>query len=82
MKLIIESLQKSLGKGWGPITVLHFFTDIGISIKPDLHVARTLEYIGISDFLGEIDESYRPNIDECMFCSPSNHFKRDPAITL
>lgn len=66
MKLIIESLQKSLGKGWGPITVLHFFTDIGISIKPDLHVARTLEYIGISDFLGEIDESYRPNIDECI----------------
>jgi len=66
MTSTVEKLKNSLGRGWGHTTVFHFFTDIGISIKPDLHVARTLNYIGISEFIAEIKDSYRPNQDECI----------------
>ena len=62
----IESMQQGLGKGWGHTTVFHFLTDIGISVKPDIHVARTLNFMGISKFIDDVKDSYRPNLEECI----------------
>ena len=44
----IRGLQREFGPGWGPITVLHFLTDLGLAVKPDLHLVRTMTTLGLS----------------------------------
>ncbi|SCA55414.1 hypothetical protein MTBPR1_100055 [Candidatus Terasakiella magnetica] len=44
---IVRNFSKEFGFLWGPITVCHFLTDCGLSVKPDLHMIRTLKYIGL-----------------------------------
>jgi hypothetical protein len=44
----IRGLQNEFGPGWGPITVLHFLTDLGLAVKPDLHLVRTMTTLGLS----------------------------------
>lgn len=48
LKTLVPALRKELGFGWGNVTVLHFLTDMGLAIKPDLHVIRTMTYLGFS----------------------------------
>jgi hypothetical protein len=43
----IQGLQSEFGLGWGPITVLHFLTDLGLAVKPDLHLVRTMTTLGL-----------------------------------
>jgi len=38
-----------LGLGWGPTTVLHALTDLGIACKPDIHVMRSAVRYGFFD---------------------------------
>ena len=45
---IVPILQQEMGLGWGPITVLHFLTDLGIACKPDLHLVRTVRSLGMT----------------------------------
>ena len=39
--------QMSFGYGWGSITKLHALTDLGYSVKPDLHLCRTIHHLGM-----------------------------------
>jgi hypothetical protein len=43
------------GWGWGPITILHMLTDFGVACKPDIHVIRSLRYLGI--WKGKVDQA-------------------------
>jgi Na+-driven multidrug efflux pump len=36
-----------IGSGWGFITTSHLLTDLGLSIKPDLHVQRSAHHLGL-----------------------------------
>lgn len=47
---LVPDLVRSLGWGWGSITVLHMLTDFGVAGKPDLHVMRSLRHLGIWSF--------------------------------
>ena len=38
----VHFLRQEFGTGWGQITVLHFLTDLGLAVKPDLHLVRTM----------------------------------------
>ena len=50
---VVSTLQHEFGPGWGPITVLHALTDMGLAAKPDIHVVRTMRFLqlcpGLSD---------------------------------
>jgi|LSQX01.2.fsa_nt_gb hypothetical protein len=41
----VPALRREFGFGWGPITVLHFLTDLGVAIKPDLHLKKTVFFL-------------------------------------
>jgi hypothetical protein len=41
---LVEKVRGELGFGWGPVTTLHFLTDLGLAIKPDLHLTKTCNY--------------------------------------
>lgn len=45
----IPKLESSFGKHFGIITVCHFLTDLGLAVKPDMHLMNTLEKIGAWD---------------------------------
>lgn len=40
----VKLLRGEFGAGWGPITTLHFLTDLGLAVKPDLHLMRAMRY--------------------------------------
>jgi hypothetical protein len=44
----VRAVQSEMGPGWGHITVLHFFTDLGVACKPDLHLVRAVRHLGMS----------------------------------
>lgn len=44
---LVPDLMRTLGWGWGAITVLHMLTDFGVAGKPDIHVMRSLRHLGI-----------------------------------
>lgn len=44
----VQTVQGEMKTGWGPITVLHFLTDLGLACKPDLHLVRTVRHLGLS----------------------------------
>lgn len=46
-----KQFAKNVGYGWGYITANHMLTDLGVSIKPDLHVRRSGVRLGLIDGL-------------------------------
>jgi hypothetical protein len=46
--VMVPTVQREMGPGWGHITVLHFLTDLGLACKPDLHLVRTVRHLGLS----------------------------------
>lgn len=51
---LVPDLRHQLGRGWGPISVLHMLTDLGLAVKPDLHLVRTVRRLGLLTGLGEV----------------------------
>lgn len=43
---MVRDLLSEMGQHWGPITVLHLLTDMGLACKPDLHLVRTVRQLG------------------------------------
>jgi hypothetical protein len=43
--VMITTVRREMGPGWGHITVLHFLTDLGLACKPDLHLVRTVRHL-------------------------------------
>lgn len=42
----VSKLMKEFGAGWGYVTVLHALTDMGLAVKPDVHLVRTMRHLG------------------------------------
>lgn len=59
----VGQLRTEFGSGWGPITVLHFLTDLGLAVKPDLHLMRTMRHL--SNF-AEAGARKVPSLDEAI----------------
>lgn len=55
---LISELRGELGRGWGPITVMHMLTDLGLAVKPDLHLVRAVRRLGL---LADIKENGVPS---------------------
>ncbi|WP_283967363.1 hypothetical protein [Tritonibacter sp. AK171] len=47
LDLAISNIQRAYGGGWGPISVLHALTDLGLAVKPDIHLVRSARAIGL-----------------------------------
>lgn len=43
----VKEFKGYVGRGWGPTTVHHALTDLGVSLKPDIHVTRSCVRIGL-----------------------------------
>ncbi len=43
----ITDIIERCGRGWAPITAAHLLTDLGLAIKPDIHVTATVRYLGL-----------------------------------
>ena len=56
--------QMSFGYGWGPITRLHALTDLGLAVKPDLHVCRTIHHLGMCPEIPKGVE--QPSTKQCI----------------
>lgn len=48
LRASIAALQGEFGAGWGVVTVLHALTDMGLAVKPDLHLVATMRKLGLS----------------------------------
>lgn len=46
LSVAVTTLQREFGPYWGPITVLHVLTDMGLACKPDLHLVRSVAALG------------------------------------
>jgi len=44
---LVPQLQKEFGEGWGPVTILHLLTDLGLAVKPDRHLVRTCVFLDL-----------------------------------
>ena len=44
---LATALAKELGRGWGFVTANHLLTDLGLSVKSDLHVRRSAIRMGL-----------------------------------
>ncbi|MYA88095.1 MAG: hypothetical protein F4X97_06530 [Boseongicola sp. SB0662_bin_57] len=44
---VVDDLCDKFGWGWGRVTVLHALTDMGLAVKPDLHVTNTVRHLGL-----------------------------------
>lgn len=53
LSVTIPKLQAELGPGWGVITVLHALTDMGLAVKPDLHLVNTMRSLQLSKGLAD-----------------------------
>ena len=45
LEYLVPYLEKELGRGCGPATVLHMLTGFGLAVKPDVHVISTLQHL-------------------------------------
>ena len=54
------SFKAEFGKFWGDITVLHLLTDMGLAVKPDLHLVNTVNHLTGSNYDGV------PKLKECL----------------
>ena len=43
----IFAIRRSFGAGWGPISAAHLLTDLGLAVKPDIHLVATAQAIGL-----------------------------------
>ena len=43
----VKKLRNEFDWGWGEITVLHALTDMGLAVKPDLHLKNTMRHLGL-----------------------------------
>ena len=59
----IHMLQNEFGPGWGPVTILHFLTDLGLAVKPDLHLVKTMSTLGLCK---EISPNKVPSLKEAV----------------
>jgi hypothetical protein len=50
---VITMLQNEFGSGWGVITVLHALTDMGLAVKPDLHLVKTMRSLKLIEGLAD-----------------------------
>ena len=41
----VTDLKKEFEVGWGHVTVLHALTDMGLAVKPDRHLVRTMQHL-------------------------------------
>ena len=44
---MVRRLDAEMGYGWGPITVMHFLTELGLACKPDIHLVRAARHLGL-----------------------------------
>lgn len=58
LRSTVAVIKAEMGRGWGDVTVLHFLTDMGSAVKPDIHVKRTVDHLwgSASDDDYEINE--------------------------
>lgn len=58
----VESWTKQFGRqaglGWGHTTAYHMLTDLGVSVKPDLHLTRTVIRMGL------LEPALMPNLPD------------------
>ena len=47
LPVLLPVLKENFGFGWGPATILHFLTDLGLACKPDRQLVRTIKALGI-----------------------------------
>lgn len=43
----IFAIRRSFGAGWGTISAAHLLTDLGLAVKPDIHLVATAQAIGL-----------------------------------
>jgi hypothetical protein len=56
------------GRGWGPTTVMHLLTNLGFTIKPDVHVRYSAVRIGLltPEYASTLSEDYIKNKKETL----------------
>lgn len=42
-----KEFSRHAGRGWGVTTVLHMLTDLGLAVKPDIHLRRSAVRMGL-----------------------------------
>ena len=47
LRKAVRKLRSDFGWGWGEVTVLHAFTDMGLAVKPDFHLTNTVRCLGL-----------------------------------
>lgn len=47
LETLVKTFRGEFGFGWGPVTVLHFLTDAGVAVKPDLHLCYAVDSLGL-----------------------------------
>jgi hypothetical protein len=60
---VIRTVQSEMGPGWGPITALHFLTDLGLACKPDIHLVRAARHLGL---LSDLPMRKVPNLADAV----------------
>lgn len=53
LSFTVPMLQNEFGPGWGVITVLHALTDMGLAVKPDLHLVNTMRVLKLSEGISD-----------------------------
>lgn len=53
LSVVIPALQREFGSGWGVVTVLHALTDMGLAVKPDLHLVTTMRFLKLSEGISD-----------------------------
>ena len=75
---VVSELRKKFNFGWGSITVLHALTDMGLAVKPDRQLRRTMRELGLEcEDPIKINKAARQLLDEINAC---HHF--DPPVSL
>lgn len=60
---LVPELMRLFERGWGPITVLHLLTEFGLAVKPDLHLVRTVQSLGL---LPDLRIGAVPSLEEAL----------------
>ena len=63
LRKAISKVMGEMGAYWGPITTLHFHTDLGLACKPDLHLVRAVQALCT---MHDFDADKVPNLDQCI----------------
>lgn len=60
---MVELIRAHAGRGWGAITALHLLTDFGLAVKPDVHLVRSVNALGLHT---DINNQRVPNLAEAL----------------